>query len=225
MPKNHIAQRLAKHRETIHIWIKGILESNLLTFLENYHQAKKGKRKKRQVSPIVKRWEWEVRERKYDCCGQKIRYFLNKEKGISISVPKIYEILAEKYVIRSKWKKNKKRGQAPKASKPREVIQMDTIDFGELYAFTAIDIFTKEADILITPELTARFGNQFLHQCMKRRFDKQVQVIQTDGGSEFKAEFTANVGYFCQRYRVSRPYRKNVVNQHNGTLSQPDTLV
>jgi len=36
----------------------------------------------------------------------KDQYFLEKEYGISVSVPKIYEILAEKYVIKSKWKKN-----------------------------------------------------------------------------------------------------------------------
>ena len=209
VPKNHIAQRLGKHRETIHLWIKGILESGLLLFLERYHQAKKGKRKRRQVDPMVKRWVWEIREREYDCCGQKIQYFLKREQGIHLSVPKIYEILSEKYAIRSRWKKNKQRGKTPRASRPREVIQMDTIDFGELYAFTAIDIFTKEADILVVPELTARFGCQFLYQCMRRRFDRHAHLIQTDGGPEFKAEFSDNVVLFCQRHRVARPYRKN----------------
>lgn len=41
---------------------------------------------------------------------------------------------------------------------PRQVIQMDTIDFGEVFAFTAIDIFSKEADILLVPALTAEYG-------------------------------------------------------------------
>ena len=85
-----------------------------LAFLDKYQQAKKGERKRRQVDPIVKRWVWEIREREYECCGQKIQYFLKREHGIHLSVPKIYEILAEKYVIRSKWKKNKDRGPVPK---------------------------------------------------------------------------------------------------------------
>lgn len=51
----------------------------------------------------------------------------------------IYEILAEKYILRSKWKKNQKRGAVPEAHIPREVIQMDSIDFGELFVFTGID--------------------------------------------------------------------------------------
>ena len=209
LPKSHIAQRLGKNRETIHIWIGGIEQYGLIGFLDRYQQAKKGERAKRKVNPLVKRWIWEIREREYDCCGQKIQYFLNLEQGIHLSVPKIYEILSEKYVIRSKWKKNKVRGEVPKASMPREVVQMDTIDFGELYAFTAIDIFTREADILITTELTADFGCQFLHQSMRRRFDGHVKLLQTDGGPEFKAEFESNTQLFCDRHRVARPYRKN----------------
>jgi hypothetical protein len=209
MPKSRIAGRLQKNRETIHIWIKNIERYGLLTFLDRYEQAKKGERKSRQVDPVVKRLVWKIREREYHCCGQKIQYFLNRECSIHLCVPKIYEILAEKYVIRSKWKKNKGRGPIPTASMPREVIQMDTIDFGDIYAFTAIDIFTKEADILLAPKLTAHYGHKFLFQSMKRRYEGHVYLIQTDGGPEFKADFLMHVNSFCDRHRVARPYRKN----------------
>ena len=111
IPKSHIAKRLGKHRETIHIWIKGVQKHGLMNFLDRYRQAKKGERKRRQINPIVRRWVWEIREREYDCCGQKIRYFLELEHEVHLSVPKIYEVLKEKYVIRSKWKKNKERGK------------------------------------------------------------------------------------------------------------------
>lgn len=209
IPKSHIAQRLGKSRETIHLWTKGIEQYGLLQFLDRYHQAKKGERAKRKTDPLVKRWVWEIREREYDCCGQKIQYFLSLEHGLHLSVTTIYEILAERYLIRLRWQKNKARGAVPRASKPREVVQMDTIDFGGLYAFTAVDIFSKEADVLIAPELNACFGNEFLYQSMRRRFDSHVQLIQTDGGPEFKAEFVDNVHLFCERHRIARPYRKN----------------
>ena len=201
IPKSHIAQRLGKHREAIHIWIKGIQEHGLPNFLDQYQQAKKGERKKRQVGPIVKRWVWEVREREYNCC--------NLEHGVHVSVPKIYEILSEKYVIRSKWKRDQARGQLPKANQPREVIQMDTIDFGEVFAFTAIDTFSKEADILLAPALTAEYSCKFLRQSMMRRFGGYVNLLQTDGGPEFKADFKSKVYSFCSRHRIARPYRKN----------------
>ena len=207
--KVRIASRLGKHRETIHLWIKGIEEYGFLPFLDRYEQAKKGERQSRQVDPILKRRVWAIREREYNCCGQKIQYFLELEYGIHLSIPKIYEILAEKYIIRSRWKKNHSRGPIPKASCPREVVQMDSIDFGGLFAFTAIDIYTREADILLAPELTAEYGLSFLRQSMERRFDNHVHLIQTDGGPEFKADFLAHLSAFSDRHRIARPYRKN----------------
>jgi transposase len=208
-PKSRIARELERNRETVHLWIKGIREHGLNQFLDMYHQAKKKERKKRKANPLVKRWVWEIREREAECCGQKIQYFLELEHGVHLSVTKIYEILKEKYVIRPKWKKNVKRGALPKATGRGEVIQIDSIDFGELYAFTAVDIFSREADILIAPELTSKYGCEFLFRSMRSRFGGRVHLIQTDGGPEFKSEFLDNVYFFCDRHRVARPYRKN----------------
>ena len=92
LPKTKIAKRLEKHRETIHIWVKGIQNYSLMGFLDRYRQAKKGERQRRQVNPILKRWIWEIREREFQCCGQKIQYFLKLEHAVHLSVPKIYEI-------------------------------------------------------------------------------------------------------------------------------------
>ena len=209
LPKIKIANDLEKNRETIILWIQGIEKYGLNGFLERYQIAKKGPREKRRVDPLLKRWVWDIRDREMDCCGQKIQYFLKKEKSLHLSVPKIYEILAEKYVIRSRWQKNKERGAIPEATKPKEIVQMDSIDFGDIYAFTGVDIFTRKADVFLAPQLTASYGLQFLEQCMTRRFDGFVHLIQTDGGSEFKEEFKRNVMKFCDRHRIARTYRKN----------------
>ena len=78
---------------------------------------------------------------------------------------------------------------------------MDTIMFGELFAFTAIDIYTREADIL-----GARRRSLLPNGCAlpgagtcSRRFDGWVELIQTDGGSEFKEAFAQEVLTYCQR--------------------------
>lgn len=209
MAKAQIARQLGKHRETIHLWVRGIQEQGLLLFLERYEKAKRGPRPKRQVDALVKRWVWEIREREAGCCGQKIAYFLEREHGVHLSVPKIYEILGEKYVIGSRWKKNRSRGPVPRASGPRQVVQMDSVMFGGLFAFTGIDIYTREADIMVAPALTAAYGCAFLEQAMTRRFGGSVELIQTDGGSEFKEAFAQRVLAYCQRHRVARPYKKN----------------
>lgn len=209
IPKSHIAKQLDIHRETVHLWIKGIQHQGLKEFLEAQVNTKKGERKARQTDTILKRRIWAIREREHDCCGQKIQYFLKKEYGSSPAVSKIYEILGEKYKLRSKWKKNQDRGDAPEATQPREVIQMDSIDFGQVFAFTGIDIYSREADVLLAPALTAEFGYAFLKQCMSRRFNQFVETIQTDGGSEFEEIFKEHVLEYTRRHRLARPYKKN----------------
>lgn len=207
--KSAIARRLGRDRETIRLWLRGIETHGQHSFLERSATACKVPRPGRQIDPLVKLWVWQIREREQGCCGQKIAYFLEKEHGIALSVPKIYEVLAEKYVIRSKWKKNQPRGAALSAGAAREVVEMDSIDFGGLFAFTAVDIYSREADILLRPALTAENGAAFLHRCMRRRFNRFVQVVQTDGGSEFEAAFAVQVWNYCNRHRIARPYKKN----------------
>lgn len=63
--------------------------------------------------------------------------------------------------------------------------------------------------MLLRPALEATDGKAFLKHCMPRRFDGFAEVIQTDGGSEFKAEFGETVDDYCDRHRVARPYKKN----------------
>ena len=133
-----IAEHLGRHRETVWLWLKG-METYGLAGYERYTQAKAGPRRARQVPAAIKRLIWELRVREHDCCGQKIAYFLERGYHVRLSVPKIYEILAEKPVILSKWRRNQKRGTVPTASCARAVIQMDTVAFGHVFAFTVID--------------------------------------------------------------------------------------
>jgi transposase len=221
IPKSHIAKHLSIHRETVGIWTKEIDKIGLEAFLDNYLKAKKGERQKRQLDPILKRRIWEIREREEQCCGEKIQYFLKKEYGLKIATSTIYIALNEKYKLRSKWKKNGIRGELPKAEGPREVIQMDTVDFGEIFAFTGVDIFSREVDVLITSSITSSYGSQFLDFSMARRFNGFSKLIQTDGGSEFEAEFKLNVINYCETHRIARPYKKNeqaYIESFNRTL-------
>lgn len=222
LSKSHIAEHLGVSRRTIIRWAKGIEErGGLNAFLTHYHQAKKGSRQKRKIDALLKRRIWRIREECHQCCGQKIQYFLEKEYGEKVSVTTIYKILSEKYQLRSKWRKNVPRGIVPKANAPREVIQMDTVLLGGVFAFTAIDIYTKECDVLLRPTLGAMDGKIFLEHCMSRRFGGFAETIQTDGGSEFKGEFKERVGDFCKRHRIARPYKKNeqsYIESFNRTL-------
>lgn len=106
MPKARITQHLGRNRETIILWIKAIEEQGLPTFLQHHQMSAKQPRPARQVRLSTKQLVWAIREREHNCCGQKVAYFLDKEHQIRLSVPKIYQVLAEKYTLRSKWAKN-----------------------------------------------------------------------------------------------------------------------
>lgn len=208
-PRTQIASDLGVNRDTVRLWLKGIGELGLPGFLEKYQLAKKGERQKRKVSIQLKELIYTIREQERGCCGQKIRYFLEEDHGLSLGTTTIYKILSEKYQLRTKWKKNQVRGPIPHALTAREVIQMDTVDFGEIFAFTSVDIFSKEVDVLLRPSLTSQDGLVFLETAMARRFNGHADLIQADGGPEFKDEFKSNVLRFADRYRVARPYKKN----------------
>ena len=210
VPKGRIADYLGVHRRTIIRWHQGIKQAGgIENFIDYYLTAKKGSRQKRKLDVVLKRRIWDLREKHHDCCGQKIAYHLKRQYDLTLGVTTIYKVLSEKYTLRSKWKKNQKPGPTPQADKPRQVVQMDTVDFGCLFAFSAIDIFTREADVLLRPSLEAADGQAFLHTCMKRRFNSFADLIQTDGGSEFKKEFHQDTPLYCQRHRYARSYKKN----------------
>lgn len=205
-----IAEQIGVDRTTVYRWIRGIEEvGEVSRYIERYLSAKKGERQKRKVEEVVKQRVWWMRKRYRGCCGQKIGYFLEKEYGIQLGVTTIYKILGERYRFRSKWKKNRARGPVPQAQAPREVVQMDSLDLGEVYAFTGIDIYSKEAEIWLCDRLTSWQGYLFLQRSMQRRFDGYVGLIQTDGGPEFKDEFASHVLEYSARHRIARPYKKN----------------
>ncbi len=177
-------------------------------FLDEYINAKKGSRKKRKLDGLLKARIFRIRKDNRDRCWQKIKKYLTDEFGRSPGVTTIYKVLGEKYQLRSKWKKNQPRGPIPMADYPRQVIQMDSVDFGSIFSFTAIDIFVKDVFVKLYPSLTSKDGENFLHLTFEKRY-KHTNLLQTDGGSKFKDHFKRKVHLYADRFRVSRPYRKN----------------
>ncbi len=96
LSKSAIARRLGRDRETIRLWLRGVEQHGQRAFVDKRMAACKVPRPSRQVDAVVKRHIWNIREREHDCCGQKIAYFLELEHGLRLSVPKIYEVLAQK---------------------------------------------------------------------------------------------------------------------------------
>jgi IS30 family transposase len=214
-----IPQELGVHRATVYRWIKGIKAFGLARFIQDYTNAKKHPRNSHKTSPLVKHRIFEIRKKYHDCCGEKIKYFLWEKEEIKISVSTIYRVLNERLQLSSKWKKKISRGELIKGTSPRESLQTDTVDFGEIYAYTCIDTFTKEVCVILNTELTSFAGQQALQAQLN--FFKQIKHIQRDGGSEFMGEWEYYAKKHIPTIRTSRPYKKNdqaFIERFNGIL-------
>lgn len=214
-----IPRQLNTHRATTYRWIKGIKLKGINKFIRDYKKAKKGRKRPGKTDIITKLHIYKIREDKHRCCGEKIQYFLKKDYHEIVSVSTIYRVLNLKYRLSSRWKKYCKRGHVKKGEQPRESIQADSVDFGRIYAFTAIDTFTKEASVILKPALDSQAGKEALEQQLN--FFQSITHIQRDGGPEFKKDWQQYARTKIQSIRTARPYKKNeqaFIERFNGIL-------
>ena len=217
IPVDQIARRTNRHRATIYRWIKKFKQIGIQRTIRWYSVCKKGRRQKR-ITVETKIRIIEIRNKYHRCCGLKIRYFLYKEYDMKVSVSTIYRVLRSRYKLSSKFKR-RKYGEAPKGKAARDVMQADTVDFGEVIAYTYIDTFTREAYVDLELGFEAADGYASLTNAQK--IFKRVNLLQTDGGGEFEGEFSKRVQDFADKHRVSRPYKKNeqsFIESFNRTL-------
>jgi len=215
----YIAERVGVHRATVYRWLKGMRQWGIRAFVQRYQRAKQGHRRGKTHAAIEQQ-VLAIRRQHHDCCGEKIVYWL-AQRGIRLSRSTVYRILNKHLRLRAKGRHNKPRGPLPRAEAPRQVIQMDTIDFGQVYAFTAVDIHSREGQVVLRPGLTAQDGQSALVEVMA--YFGRCQLLQTDGGSEFQGEFAQTVPTYAQAHRVARPYCRNeqaFIERFNRTVRQ-----
>lgn len=217
---DYIAERVGVDRATVYRWLKGIRMRGIRGYIRYYKDAKRGRRV-RKTHPHIEQRVLSLRDEYRDCCGEKLAYLLGQE-GIHISRSTVYRILNK----HRKLRKHYRRAQGSpiqQATQARQVIQMDTMDLGHIYAYTAIDTFTREARVVIRPSLQAEDGRLAMETIMRQL--GLCQVLQTDGGSEFKAGCAEKIHLYAQRHRVARPYKKNeqaFIEAFNSTLRREE---
>lgn len=202
---NHIAERCDVHRATVYRWIYRFRTCGIKRTKELYRNAKKRERRKR-IDPVTKVRIIQLRKKHRGCCGQKIRKYLKREYNEEVSLATIYRVLRGRYKLSSGYKPRRAYGKVPIGVRPYDVMQVDTVDFGEVHAYTFIDTYTREANVILRPTLQGVDGAIALQRALR---SKRYRVIQTDGGSEFEKEFIAAIGNYTKEHRVSRPYKKN----------------
>ncbi len=198
-----IAETLGVHRATVFRWLKGIRLKGIMGFEAHMRSARK-RRRRRRIHPLAPALIRETYDR-HRCCGEKLVHRLQAEHGITVSKATVYRILGETYRLRSPWKHQQRRGPVPRATKARMVIQVDTVDLGNLFVLTAVDTFTREAVAVPLRSLKAREVAR--HVRTLRKFFGPVETLQTDNGKEFRGAFEQTVRTWCGRHRRIHPSR------------------
>lgn len=200
-----IGDRVGRDRATVYRWLAGIEQYGIREFVRR-KKAAYSRRQPRKVVGEVARLTKQIR-RDRGWCGQKICKELKEIHQIRISLPTVYRILKTEFKVGSAWKKYKQRGLPPTATKPGDIVQHDTVDFGELFAHTSIDVFSKEPSVVLVTDLTSETGVAAFKQ--QANTFGAVALHQSDEGPEFKGDYVATVEATGSAHRYSRPYKKN----------------
>jgi len=197
---------LTKDRATIYRWLKRIKCLGIREFLRRKAVCKV-RRPRAQTPEYVIQKIVDIRN-EFGWCGQKIRKELKENHAITLGLSTIYRWLHKRFTTATVGVQKYRKHQAiVTASKPREVIENDTVDLGGVYAYTAIDIFSKEPSVYIGTNLEMSTGaTAFAYH---DQFYGTVSLHQSDNGSEFQTTFREAVLATGSAHRYSRPYKKN----------------
>ena len=202
-----IAEVVSRDRATIYRWIKGIKLAGIRKFLDRKETCKSRRPRDRTPEYIVQKIV-DIRN-EFGWCGQKIRKELKEIHGVAIGLSTIYRYLHKLFTTAAvAVRKYKKHKALVTAHSPREVVEQDTVDLGGgVYAYPAIDIFTKEPSVYISTNLEMVTGAQAFG--FHNTFYGPTQLHQSDNGSEFQSTYREAVLTTGSEHRYSRPYKKN----------------
>lgn len=202
---DQITQVVSKHRATIYRWLQQIKRAGIRKFVKRQETAKHRRPRARTPEYIVQKIV-DIRN-EFGWCGQKIKKELKENHGVVLGLSTVYRWLHNRFTKAAvgvqKYKKHK---ALVTADAPREVVEHDTVDLGDLYAYTAIDVFSKEPSIYIGTNLEMSTGaTAFAYHY---NFYGPTALHQSDNGSEFQTTFREAVEAVSE-HRYSRPYKKN----------------
>lgn len=205
-------------RATYYRW-KQRYDPKRLSTLENRSKRPKNVRKPK--------WTWQLCEHvrdlreRYPAYGKaKLRVLMQRE-GVAVSesmVGRILKYLRHRGVLREPMKEfrvvraPRKRIYAVRKPRdyevraPGDIVQIDTLDIrrdnkGVYKQFSAVDVYSRYAFGDVRSTATASLAREFLERLVAES-PFPVKAVQTDGGSEFYAEFeqaciTLGIRFFC----------------------------
>lgn len=202
---SQIAQVVSKDRSTVYRWLARIKRLGIREFLRQKMTCKIRRPRARTPESTVQKII-DIRH-EFGWCGQKIKKELSENYNITLGLSTIYRWLHDRLTKAAVGvQKYHKYKALVTADAPRQVVEHDTVDLGELYAYTAIDIFSKEPSIYVGTDLEMATGAMAF--AYHNAFYGSTDLNQSDNGSEFQTDFRRIVEAVSE-HRYCRPYKKN----------------
>lgn len=162
---------------------------------------------------------------KYKRCSEVIHgHLLNQ--GIKVGINSVKRKLDYAGLIkkRSPWKRLHLSVERPKALKPGDLVQVDTIHLMEtktrrIYVYTLIDVYSRWTYAWASERINTRLSIKFLKQA-RAIAPFEFRCIQSDNGSEFSQHFTERIKILHRHSRVRRPNDNAHLERFNRTLQE-----
>lgn len=149
---------------------------------------------------------------------------LKDEHGINVSLSSVKRTLDRHNLLRrrSPWKRLHLSEPRPKAEKPGDLVQVDTIhlmrnDGARVYIFTCLDVYSRWAFARAYERSNTRNAINFLKRAQADALFT-FSMIQSDNGPEFSTHFTERISAPHRHSRVRRPNDNAHLERFNRTL-------
>lgn len=156
-------------------------------------------------------------------CAELIHQRLLRQ-GVAVSLSSVKRTLRRfGYGKRSPWKRAHPPTPRPRAEKPGDLVQIDTIHVGpaprEVYVYTLLDVASRWAHASASDRINVARSLRFVREATATAAFP-FQMLQSDHGSEFSQHFSERTGMPHRHSRVRTPNDNGHLERFNRTIQQ-----
>jgi transposase InsO family protein len=160
---------------------------------------------------------------KYNRCSEVVHQHLLND-GIKVSLNSVRRKIDQAGLMkkRSPWKRLHLSIHRPEASKPGDLVMVDTIHLMEskykrIYVYTLIDVYSRWTYAWATDRINTRKSIEFLKRAGALA-EFKFNCVQSDNGSEFSQHFSERIKILHRHSRVRKPNDNAHLERFNRTL-------
>lgn len=216
-----VGRYLGFHHTAVMRWVK---KAEKFGYHPIMTASSKPKTNPKQLSDEI---VWKIFQKRIQTgrCGEVIYEELKRE-GVKVSLSSVKRTLSRTGLInkRSPWKRYHPHVDRPEASKPGDLVEMDTIHLmiskkKRIYVFVLIDVYSRWIHAKVYKKMSSAVSVRFLKEA-ETLAGFNFSMIQTDHGPEFGKWFVSQVTKKHRYTRIGKPNDNAHIERVNRTLQE-----